>query len=310
MVFLLRVTLTVAALFALLISLPAAAPKFSGWSAPANLGPAVNSTGTDATPAVSKDGRSLYFASNRPDGSGGLDIWVSQWDDTTGTWGAPANVGNLVNSELTDTAPALSRDEHWLFFHSNRSGGRGGFDIWASYREHTHDDLGWQTPVNLGSFVNSASDETDPDYLENEDGLSPQLFFASNRPGGLGGFDLYVSNLQADGRFGPPNMIAELSSPVADPGVMVRFDGLEAFFYSRRTGGVSGSIDIWTATRETVSDPWSSLVHLEAPLNTTAIDQAPHLASDRETLFFASDRSGGLGGLDLYVSTRHKGPKF
>ena len=309
MVFL-RVTLTVAGLLAALTSFPTAAPKFSNWSAPANLGPVVNSSSTDSAPAVSKDGRSLYFASNRLPGSVGLDIWVSQWDDATGAWGAPTNLGAVVNSGGVDTAPSLSRDGHWLFFHSNRMpGGRGGFDIWVSYREHTHDDFGWQTPVNAGSDVNSASDETDPDYLENENGGGPQLFYASNRPG-LGGFDLYVSTLRPDGRFGPGSVISELSSPLADPGVTVRFDGLEAFFYSRRDGGISGSIDMWTATRETVFDAWSAPVHLAPPLNTSSIDQAPHIAPDRETLFFGSDRPDGFGGLDLYVSTRNKGPKF
>jgi Tol biopolymer transport system component len=298
--------LTVAGLLAVLASVPTAAPRFSNWSAPSNLGSVVNSSSNDSTPAVSKDGRSLYFGSTR--GAGGNDIWVSQWDDATGAWGAPTNLG-IVNSAGVDTAPSLSRDEHWLFFHSNRMpGGRGGFDIWVSYREHTHDDLGWQAPVNVGSDVNSTSDETDPDYLENEDGGAPQLFYGSNRPGGLGGFDLYVSTLQPDGRFGPGSLISELSSPVADPGLMVRFDGLEAFFFSRRQGGILGSIDMWTATRETVFDLWSAPRHL-TPLNTAGIDQAPHIAADRETLYFASDRSGGAGGLDLYVATRTKESK-
>jgi hypothetical protein len=302
---LLRVTLTVVGLLAVLASFPTAAPRFSEWSAPANLGSVVNSSSNDSTPAVSKDGRSLYFGTNRPNGAGLLDIWVSQWDDAIGTWGAPTNLGDIVNSEFVDTAPSLSRDEHWLFFHSNRTGGRGGFDLWAAYREHTHDDLGWQPPVNVGSGVNSASDETDPDYFENEDGGLPQLFYGSNRPGGPGGFDFYVSTLQLDGRFGSGNLIAELSSPVADPGLMVRFDGLEAFFFSRRSGGILGSIDMWTATRETVFDPWSAPGHLTS-LNTAGIDQAPHIGADRETLYFASDRAGGSGGLDLYVTTRTK----
>ena len=78
---------------------------------------------------------------------------------------------------------------------------------------------------------------------------------------------------------------------------MVRFDGLEAFFFSTQTGG-SRRIDMWTATRETVFDPWSAPTHL-TPLNTAGIDQAPHIAADRETLYFASDRAGGSGGLDL-----------
>lgn len=85
---------------------------------------------------------------------------------------------------------------------------------------------------------------------------------------------------------------------------MVRFDGLEAFFFSTRPG--FGMADMWTATRETVFDSWSAPVNMGAPLKTGAIDQRPYIASDRVTLYFASDRPGGLGGLDLYVTTRSK----
>jgi hypothetical protein len=296
----LRIASAAACLVALLVSALAAAPKYSDWSVPANLGAVVNSSATDAAPAVSKKGTSLFFNSNRPGGSGGPDIWVSQWDEASGSWGPPANLGPIVNTAGIEASPALSRDEHWLFFHSNRAGGYGGFDLWASYREHTHDDFDWQAPINLGGLVNSAFDDTMGGYFAN-DGGQPQLFFASNRPGGLGGFDLYVSEEMLDGTFNLPSRVAELNSTVADPGVMVRFDGLEAFLYSTRPG--VGMTDMWTATRKSVLEPWSAPVNLGA-LNTVAIDQRPYIASDRTTLFFASDRPGGVGGLDLYVATR------
>src|SRR5712691_7240744 len=127
-----------------------AAPKFSGWSVPTNLGPAVNSAFSDQSPAISKDGLSLYFGSTRPGGSGALDIWVSQRETADGAWEPPMNVGP-VNTAFIENVPALSRDDHWLFFNSNRPGGFGGVDLWVSYRNHVHDDLDWQTPVNLGA---------------------------------------------------------------------------------------------------------------------------------------------------------------
>ena len=123
-----RVASTLVALFVLIAPSPAAAPRFSDWSAPLNLGPLVNSSATDAAPAISKDGSSLDFNSNRPGGIGGNDVWVSHWDGLTQSWDIPFNLGAVVNTAGIEASPALSRDGHWLFFHSNRS---GNMDIWV-----------------------------------------------------------------------------------------------------------------------------------------------------------------------------------
>jgi hypothetical protein len=301
MVFL-RLCPAVVGLSVLLASSLVASPKFLEWSSPVNLGPVVNSTATDAAPLISKDGLSLYFNSNRTGGVGGSDIWVSHRDSLTEPWAAPLNLGAVVNTVGIEAGPTLSRDEHWLFFQSNRS---GNMDIWVSYRQHTHDDFGWQAAVNLGPGVNSAFEETMGGFLENDETGAPQIFFGSNRPGGVGAFDLYRSTLLTDGTFGPATLIPELSSVAADPGLRVSFTGLEAFFFSGRPGGVGGQ-DLWTATRQSVFDPWSPPLNLGPLVNSTAIDQGPCLASDRQTLFFGSDRPGGRGGTDLYVTTRSK----
>ena len=297
-----RVVLTVLVLGLLVVPSRIVAQNFSDWSSPVNLGAVVNSPATDAAPAISKDGRSLYFNSNRPGGSGGSDLWVSRWDDLTESWGSPVNLGAVLNTAGIEASPALSRDGHCLFFHSNRS---GNMDIWVSYRTHTHDDFAWETPFNAGPDVNSAFEETMGGFFEGDDSGVPQIFFASNRPFGLGGFDFYSSVLLTDGTFGPATPISELNSASADPAVMLSFTGLEAFFSSGRPGGRGGQ-DLWTATRETVLDSWSAPVNLGAVVNSTTIDGRPYLASDRQTLFFGSDRSGGLGGTDLYVTTRTK----
>jgi hypothetical protein len=296
-----RLVLAVIVLVVLAAPFPTAAQQFSAWSAPVNLGSVVNSSDTDAVPAVSKDGESLYFNSNRPGGSGGNDLWVSQWDLATESWGIPINLGADVNTAGIDAGPALSRDGHWLFFHSNRS---GNMDIWVSYRRHTHDDFGWQPAVNAGPGVNSTFEESMGGFLENDE-TGVQIFFASNRPLGVGAFDLYSSVLLPNGTFGPATLIRELSSAQADPGMRVSHTGLEAFFFSGRPGG-SGGQDLWTATRESVFDAWSAPVNLGSTVNSSTIDQGPYLDSDRQTLFFASDRPGGSGGLDLYMTVRSK----
>jgi len=286
-------------------SKPGAAPKFSDWAAPTNLGQAVNSPFNEMGPAISKDGLSLFFASDRPrpDGtSGGQDIWVTQRASVSAPWGAPAHLGDVVNTTFAENVPALSRDEHWMFFSSDRPGGAGSVDIWAAWRANRHDDFGWDSLVHLGSNVNSAAFDAGPAYLENEDAGVPLLFFTRNRPG-TADFDVRVSEQAPDGSFGPSTLVSELNSPFNEGRPTVRFDGLELFLHSNQLGG---PFDLWTSTRETVFGTWSTPVALGATVNSASADQHPYVAADRQTLFFASNRPDGFGAFDLYVTTRTK----
>jgi hypothetical protein len=210
----------------------------------------------------------------------------------------------INTTAFIENVPALSRDGHWLFFNSDRPG-FGNIDIWASFRSHTHDDFGWQAPVNLGPGVNSESFDAGASFFENDEVGVPLLFFGSSRLGGPGGIDIYVSEQMADGSFGPASLVEELSSPQDDQRPAIRFDGLELFLFSNRVGTL-GPTDVWASTRNSVAEPWSVPENLGPPVNSALNDQQAHIASDRETLFFASNRLGGFGGLDLYVTTRTK----
>ena len=289
------------------------APGYSDWTVPVNLGPVVNSVSNDMAPALSKDGLSLYFQSNRPiGGSGGPDLWVSQRTDTEAPWGPPINLGAAINSSFTEGSPVFSRDGHWLFFNSDRPGGVGGTDIWVSWREQTHDDFGWQTPVNLGAPVNSASGDSVGSYFENEDaGGPPLLFFSSNRPlTGAAPGGPYVSEILGNGSFGPAMVITELDSPQDEMRPTIRFDGRELFLSSSRPGGGAfGLRDFWVSTRETVFDLWSPPENAGFSLNTASNELTPSLSADGLSLLCASDRldPDRVGLLDLYVATRTRG---
>src|SRR2546422_160022 len=264
-------TLFVGGMLALVITqAPSArAQRFSDWSAPVNLGPVINSAFSDQGPAISKDGRSLYFTSNRPGGLGGFDMYVSQREDVDEPWSSPVNLGPTVNTAFDEGNPAFSRDGHFLFFQSKRPGGFGGIDIWVSRRNHTHDDFDWQLPVNLGPGVNSAADDNGPSYFQNDEGDfenddegdceneeegAPQLYFGSSRPGGLGAADIYLSEQMADGSFGPAVLVTELSSPMNENRPSIRHDGLEIFFQSNRAGSTGTALDLWVGTRESTLD--------------------------------------------------------
>ena len=177
-------------------------------------------------------------------------------------------------------------------------------DIWASYREHTKDDFGWQTPFNLGAGVNTPFQDQGAGYFENQTPGVPLLFFGSDRPGGPGRGTFTKAHL-ADGSFGLTRSVPELSSPAGDFRPEIRFDRLEVFSFSNRPGSFGG-VDLWVATRDTVFSLWSTPMNLGPPVNGAADDLRPHIASDRQTLYFASTRTGGVGQADLYVSSRTK----
>ncbi len=292
-------------LLAILVGITTAhARRFSDWSEPDNLGPVINSASNDQQPAISKNRLSLYFTSNRPGGLGGFDIYVSQRESVNHPWGSPVNLGPVLNTASNEGNPAFSRDGHVLFFQSDRPGGLGLLDIWVSRRCRKNDDFGWQPAVNLGAGVNSAFGDNAPSYFDSDDDGVPQLYFSSNRPG-LGGLDIYVSEQTPDGSFGPAVLVTELSSSGADSEPSIRRDGLEIFLHSDRSG-TTGATDLWVSKRESTTDAWSIPVNLGNTINTVFFEQNPYLSFNGKTLFFASDRLGGSGGLDLYMIKRSK----
>ena len=278
-----------------------AGPRFSNWGPPTNLGCGINSPSGEQGPAISRNGRSLFFGSDRPGGFGGNDLWVSQRASVQDAWGPPVNLGAVVNTAGADNIPALSRDGHWLFFNSDRPGTSGIGDIWASYREHIHDDFGWQPPLNLGAGVNSPAADAGAGYFANEGAGAPMLFFGRGQS--LASTDIFVSELQPDGTFSAAVRVPELSSTGGDQRPAVRFDGLELFLFSDRPGTL-GLNDLWVSTRETVFDAWGTPANLGPTINTAFGDTQPALAADRSTLYFMSNRPGGCGGFDLYMTTR------
>jgi hypothetical protein len=294
------------------------APRYSEWSTPVNLGSVLNTIFPDTDPFESKDGLTLYFVSGagRQPNFGGRDIWVSHRATIDSPWGPPQNLGPTINSAGHDQKPTLSIDGHRLYFASNRAGGLGGFDLYMSRRRDKGDDLGWEAPVNLGSPINSSSNEQGALTLFEDDKTGNVIvYFTSDRPGGMGGFDIYSTTLLPDGSFTTPSLVTELSSSADDQDPMIRRDGLEMFLASSRPG-TYGALDLWVSTRATTSDPWSTPVNLGPDINTPtrqpgleqANDLRPALSFDGTRLYWNSAfRNGNASFMfDIWMSTREK----
>ncbi len=289
-----------------------AADRFasSEWSEPVNLGPVINTSALDGNAGLSPDAHTLYFVSNRAGGLGNNDIYVSERQCLPCEWGTPFNLGSPINSDAVEGAPTISDDGRMLFFFSARAGGLGGADIYVSHRVSTGADGDvWGAPVNLGPDVNTAGAENGSYYVR--EGGEPNAVLYFNRTPAGGSLDVYRVALSNDGEpLGPAVAVSELNDPTgADQKVAVRTDGLELLLSSIRAGGFGSSFNIWRFTRQSVHDAWSAPVHLDAPINTPNIDSQPTLSRDGGTLIFTSNRAGGYGAQDLWMSTRRPSPQ-
>ena len=229
------------------------------------------------------------------------DLVVDLWGNT------PTPLGQIVNSPSCEGGPCLSANSLELYFYSDHSGGMGSdsqwafdaFDIWVATREDTADD--WGTPMNLGPEINSTTPDSSP--CLSADDLS--LFFESERPSGNGGLDLWVTTRArvSDSWVMPINLGPAVNSSADDMGASISADGLTLFFQSKRPNG-SGVEDIYVSTRATASNPWGTAVNLGPTVNSSTFDGQPYITPDGLVLLFCSDRPGGFGDWDIWITTR------
>jgi hypothetical protein len=299
-------------------------PQYGPWSKPVNLGPTINTAANEQHPAISNDGLSLYISSDRLGGRGRMDIWVSQRactdaQDPACAWQKPVDLDSNVNSRGNQAAPTFTPDGRQMYFH--RAGGVCGLaDLFVARRHNKHDDFGWEPAENLGCVVNSKYNDNGPTYFEDDATGITTLYFTrqNNPPTADSGYDIYASTRIGDhGPFDTAVLVPELSSPQRDTRTAIRRDGLEIFLSSGRPGNdavghSAGSEDLWVSTRATTTDPWSPPLNLDLvnqrlggpAINSKFFDGAPALSVDGTTLYFFSERPGGYGKRDLYVTTR------
>lgn len=158
----------------------------SPWSQPQPFGRTINTTDYEGMPSLSPDNRELYFVSDRRGGFGGYDIWISRFEN--GLWQLPVNAGPGINTPGNETAPYIATDDRTLFFTSDYRPGFGGTDLFVSRRKRRGK---WGAAENLGAPINTAHDERS-EYVS-LDGRT--LFFASDRQGPAGNYDIYRTNI-------------------------------------------------------------------------------------------------------------------
>jgi outer membrane protein OmpA-like peptidoglycan-associated protein len=202
----------------------------------------INTSENEGAQSLSVNGRFLLFtACNRTDGRGSCDIYYSE--KTGEKWSSPKNVGAPVNSKSWETQPSLSSDNRYLYFSSNRAGGKGQKDIWrAEFLGFTAaGKIKWSEPENLGDSINTPGNEISPFIHAN----NTDFYFASDYRCGMGGFDLFNAKLKNDGTFSESQNIGyPINTSEDEQGLIISADGTTAFFSSARNKDTG--LDIYT----------------------------------------------------------------
>jgi Tol biopolymer transport system component len=270
---------------------------------PKNLGSVVNSDADIIGVSISYDGLSLYFCSDHSGGYGSYDLWVAMREEPGSEWGAPVNLGPVVNSAAGCMAPGISADGLSLYFSDCETptgegplmpGGIGSTDIWVITRDST--DGEWGSPTNLGTPVNHVGGNVCPSI--SVDGLS--LYFCSGTSrGGSGLYDIWLATRKsvAERWNSPINLGPMVNTGSADMCPCISGDSLLLFFCS---GTYTNSYDLYMSRWGLEEGAWEWAAKLDQTVNTSSDDLAPSISSDGRTLYFLSNRPGGYGEHDIW----------
>jgi len=269
-----------------------------------NLGSLVNSPKDDFSPTVTADGRTMYFTSDgRPGGKGRDDFWVTHSPENNDTdWFAPVNLEE-INTKESDGAVSIAADGQTLYFASNRNTTiSGDQNIWVA----TLEGKDWKNIHEIGPPVNTSKWESMPSI--SPDGK--KLYFASNRPGGYGDVDIYVSHQLADGRWTEPtNLGSKINTKKWDGSPFIAADGSTLYFASGGHGGLGGWDLFFSEFKGPSDTDWTEPVALPAPINSPQDECFLTVPASGNVMFFSSNRKGGEGNFDIYVAFNPPKPK-
>lgn len=258
-----------------------------------NLGEQVNSPYDDYAMFLYRD--RLYFTTNRPTHEGyihGDDLWFS--DREADGWSQSLNFGAKLNTPQDEGSPYITSDGEYVYFvQCWTEDGLGDCDLYMARMDYNGK---WQEITNLGDRINSK-------YWDSQPYLSPDgeyLYFASDRPGGHGGSDIWRSKRLRSGRWGEArNLGPEINTSGDEKAPMLAPNGVDLYFSSTGHPGLGG-YDLFRSTN-VKGETWSLARNVGKPFNSSADDIFWRLTAREDTVIIASSRGGGYGALDMYA---------
>ncbi|CAN5206044.1 hypothetical protein BH23BAC1_BH23BAC1_08000 [soil metagenome] len=265
-----------------------------------NMGPIINTKYPEYVPVISADENILMFTTRRNtttgksldmDGRYYEDIYISKKNEL-GEWANPVSIGEPINSKLHDACIGLSPDGSKLLIYNGTNGG----DIFISeFKNNT-----WSRPKKIGGDINTPFWEGSASFTLEED----ILYFSSDRPGGLGGSDLYYSKRLPNGNWGKAiNLGPTINTAFDEDAPQIHVDGKTLFFSSKGHDGMGG-YDIFSSTLNKDDSTWTKPRNIGYPINTADDDIYFSLTADGSKGYFTSYRNDGYGEQDIYIMHR------
>lgn len=257
-----------------------------------NLGSGVNSPDEEVFPALTTNRDFLYYTRFKEGTNSNDDLLISTYSNKNERWGEGKSMQKF-NTRNPEGYSALMRDSRSMFLTvCGRDEVAGSCDIWQAVVKG--DRIDHIQPIE--GLVNS-------DYWDGQASVSCDgkfLYFSSQRPGGMGGADIWVSEKMENGYWGRPvNLGNKINTDGHEQAPYITDDGKTLYFASGGHPGM-GEEDIYMSWKDHNTGQWSIPINLGPPINTGFRETGFFLTPDGRSGYFSSDRSGGLGGLDIY----------
>jgi outer membrane protein OmpA-like peptidoglycan-associated protein/tetratricopeptide (TPR) repeat protein len=266
----------------------------------ANIGGEVNSKYADLRPLVSADESVLIFTSRRPDGASGDkidalygdffdDIYISTKKD--GKWTSSQNMGKPINTDEHDANAGFSVDGQKLLIYIDKNAG----DLLESSLKG---DV-WTKPERLNKNINTEHHESSAWY--SPDGK--QLYFVTDKPGGYGDRDIYVSTLDAKGKWGEAvNLGPEINTEFTEEAVFMHPDG-KTLYFSSKGHNTMGGFDVFKSVFDETKNKWGRAQNIGYPVNTAGDDIFLVLSASGKHGYYSSYSTNGFGDADIMMIT-------
>ncbi len=258
---------------------------------PVNIGANVNTAGYEFVNYISPDRSRLYFTRRMMTGERRDEQFFYSQNIADTAWSHSIDIGPPINTEGDEGAMTLSPDGQYLFFSGcNNIDGYGSCDLYVSRL------LGdrWGEPVNLGPVVNSSSWESQPSF--SSDGRT--LYFVSNRSGGKGSSDIWITQLQNNGEWSAPYNAGDvINTNEAERGPFIHPDGVTLYFSSKGHLGM-GQGDIFYSTLQ--GEEWSKPVNIGYPVNSEDDEVTMIVDNEGRYAYYSSAKEEGFGLTDIY----------